>query len=367
MSPPSHAVIVGAGLMGTSAALALGAQGWQVWLSDRDRKAEALGADISGAHQGLPDARAELSIGLVCVPPRSVVATLRDLHRLYPDLTLSDVSSTKSQVIREVESSGSLQTCFVGGHPIAGRELSGARAARADLFTGRRWVLTPGELVSPERMAQVRTMVGACGAEAVVMTPAEHDSAMALVSHLPQVTASALAAQLVKRPTATLELSGQGLRDTTRLAASDPELWEQILATNAGPVAAALRRLAQTLDEAAAALEIVDERHKDDKSMSRLMSPVVEVLAAGRRGRQRIGGKHGASARSYEAVPVVISDEPGALGRLLVAAGAVGVNVEDVAIEHSPGQPVGLVALWVEPRSASQLREGLARSGWAVH
>lgn len=367
MSGAPGVVIVGAGLIGTSAALALGGQGWQVWLSDRDGKAEALGADISGAQRGLPDSAALLHLGLVCVPPRFIADTLRDLHRLFPNLTLSDVASTKSHVIAEVESSPSLARCFVGGHPIAGRELSGPQAARADLFSGRPWALTPGATASAQRVEQVRTMVDACGAEAVVMTPGEHDAAVALVSHLPQVTSSALAAQLVGQPATTLDLAGQGLRDTTRLAASDSVLWEQILETNAGPVATALRRLAATLTEAAAALETVGQGMKDDKSMSRSMSPVVEVLAAGRRGRALIAGKHGASARSYEAVPVVIPDEPGALGRLLQAAGAAGVNVEDVAIEHSPGQPVGLVALWVEPAAARPLREGLAQAGWAVH
>ena len=181
------------------------------------------------------------------------------------------------------------------------------------------------------------------------MTAAEHDEAVAKVSHVPQLVASVLAAQLRDLDQAELELAGQGLRDTVRIAASDPELWADIIArtrTLCGPACSRSSRSA---------------------GAARRHGPALQCSSQGREGHARIPGKHGAPAIEYAVVPVVIPDEPGALARLFASAGEAGINIEDVAIEHSPGQPVGLVELFVVPEKAEAMARALTTRGWSVH
>lgn len=401
-------LVVGAGLLGTSVGLAVRSAGWPVWMSDTDQRAESLACDLGAGEPGVPDDPPDLV--LVAVPPAATAAVIQEFYQLFPNATFTDVASVKSQVLLDLETfqadstrtvarsravSGAVPPTavglatgvgspaargplsqFVGGHPLAGRERSGPEAARADLFEGQPWVLSPTDTVPRWRLDQVRALVEAAGGLPVLMGAAEHDAAVAVVSHLPQLTASALAARLVDAPDGALALAGSGLRDTTRVAASDPDLWLQILSANAGPVAGVLDRLADDLAAVAAGLRALSRDRLDDESIKRdienstaltARATVRAVLAAGQAGRARIPGKHGGRAVDYAVVPVVVPDEPGSLARLFVAAGEAGVNIEDVAIEHSPGQPVGLVELSVAPGLVDELTRALRERGWLVH
>lgn len=394
---PLRVLVVGAGLLGTSVGLALRVAGWPVWVSDVDAHAEALAADLGAGERGWPAAAPDLV--LVAVPPVATSAVILDVCRKYPESTLTDVASVKSKVIDDLESfapslskleasAGSgggspgsrwappLLARYVGGHPLAGRERSGPAAARGDLFAGQPWVLSPGPTVPEWRVAQVRSLVEAVGGLPVVQSAASHDAAVALVSHLPQLVASLLAARLVEAPDEALALAGSGLRDTTRVAGSDAELWTQILQANAGPMAFLLDRLAGDLDQVRAAMRtLAADRHKgkstkrdgEESAIQEARDVLHGLLAAGRAGRARIPGKHGGRAVEYAVVPVVVPDQPGALARLFVAAGEAGVNIEDVSIEHSPGQPVGLVELRVAHELADELGLALRERGWMVH
>jgi prephenate dehydrogenase len=213
------------------------------------------------------------------------------------------------------------------------------------------------------------------------MDPATHDRAVAVVSHLPQLAASLVAARLLDCGPEALALVGQGAKDVTRLAASDPELWVQILSSNASAVAAVLGEVAADLDRARGALEALgapegsltlagpvdtpSNRDVDISIQPRLA--LADLLTRGRDGRRLVAGKHGGPPTVFAAVPVVVADRPGELARLFAAAGEAGVNVEDVAIEHSPGQPVGLVELSVRPGAVTVLVEALRAAGWSVH
>ena len=237
-------------------------------------------------------------------------------------------------------------------------------------------MLTPTGEATPEAVAAVQALVLDCGAQPVVSDARGHDDAVAVVSHVPQLVASLTAARLVDAEPATLNLAGQGLRDMTRIADSDPELWSEIVAANAGPVLSVLDDLAADLDRIRSELRSIGSstrRQLHDKETDRLIdiaskAPVTKALIErGNEGRGRLPGKHGAAPVEFAIVPVVVSDRPGELARLLVASGAAGVNVEDVAIEHSPGQPVGLVELAVRPEVARLLADALRADGWSVH
>jgi prephenate dehydrogenase len=243
---------------------------------------------------------------------------------------------------------------------MAGRERSGPGAAQADLFEGRPWVLVEGD-ADARSLDVAATLLRVCGAMAVRMTADEHDAAVALVSHVPHVAASLVAARLAADEDTSLSLAGQGVTDVTRIAASDPELWVDILAGNAGPVGRILRALRADLDGAIAAL---DELGVDPGSGGGALR---DLLVRGNSGRSRLPGKHGAPPTSYVVLPVVVADRPGELARLLTDAGKAGVNVEDVRIEHSRGQPVGLVELSVQPGLEAPLAAALTDSGWVVH
>lgn len=349
---PRSVLVIGSGLIGASIGLGLRRRGTRVWLLDADPEAVELARSRGAGEPGPPDS--DPDVVLVAVPPARAASVVIGALRTYLTSTVSDVASTKTHLQAEVESSASDISRFVPGHPLAGREISGAGAARADLFADRVWALTPSESTDPARTAQVAAMATSLGALVVRTTPEAHDRAVALTSHTPQVVSSLVAAGLAPLDEADVRLSGQGLRDVTRLASSDPGLWTEILTSNAGPVAEALDGLVERL---AAVRDGLRDGRADD---------VRAALAAGVAGSRHVPGKHGSQPVAYAAVPVVIADRPGELGRLFAAVGASGVNLEDVRIDHAQGRPTGIVELEVRPERAADLAAGLRAAGYEV-
>jgi prephenate dehydrogenase len=185
------------------------------------------------------------------------------------------------------------------------------------------------------------------------MPAADHDQAVALVSHLPQLISSLLAKQLAGKPVSWLELSGGGLRDTTRIAASDPSLWKEIIAANSSAITPLLKSLAADLNALISNIESE--------------SFLAGVIKDGQAGRALIPGKHGGKAREYTHLPIVIEDKPGQLAAIFDECAKVSVNIEDLAIEHSPGQETGLITLAVSHADAMTLKAHLESEGWDVH
>jgi prephenate dehydrogenase len=355
-------VVVGTGLIGTSAALALRRAGADVWLSDADPAVATLAAELGAGHvlpgDGVPGGPADVAV--IAVPPASVAPVLAAAQRAGLARSYTDVASIKAQPLAQARDAGCDIARYVPSHPLAGRERSGPAAARADLFLGRTWALCPAPESAPDAVAAVTALAVACGAEPVVTDAATHDRWVALISHAPHVVAAALAAQLAAPsvPAGALELAGQGLRDTTRIAVGDTALWRQILTGNAGPVAEVLTAVARDLTQAAEDLT--------ESSNPASHKELTSLLDQGREGVARIPGKHGGPARAFAGVQVVISDRPGELARLFGAAAAAGINIEDVGIEHSPGAPLGVAELSVRPEAAGPLITALADAGWPV-
>ena len=350
-------LVVGTGLIGTSIALALGARGHRVLLADADSANLRVAADMTGA---TPDTGEPAGVAVVAVPPQATAAVAAQLLRDARAETVTDTAGIKSGPLREITAAlanGPAVARYVGGHPLAGRERSGPRAAREDLFAGRPWVLTPGAASSPAAMRDARWLAEACQASPVVMSVDEHDRAVAITSHLPQIVASALAAQLGGESDAVIGLVGRGLRDMTRIAASDAQLWAGIAAGNAGPLREVLERFDETLRDVTAAL---------GESPAAAEASVRELVLRGGDGRRRMPGKHGGAPRAYRTVPVVVRDTPGQMARLLADAADAGVNIEDLRVDHAPGLPVGVIELFVAPESEAALSAALAGRGWTV-
>ncbi|QXE37583.1 prephenate dehydrogenase [Streptomyces sp. GMY02] len=356
------ALVIGTGLIGTSAALALAGRGVTVHLSDHDpsraRTAAALGAGTDEA----PDGPVDLAV--VAVPPTHVATTLATAMRHGAARGYLDVASVKGGPRRELAALGLAMSSYIGTHPMAGKERSGPLAATADLFDGRPWVLTPTRDTDTEVLNLALELVALCRAVPVVMDADAHDRAVALVSHTPQLVSSMVAARLEEADETAVRLCGQGIRDVTRIAASDPAMWVEILSANPGPVADVLAGIAADLGETVEALRALQS--SDEEKRRGGAAGIEDVLKRGNAGRTRMPGKHGAAPAAYEVVAVLVSDRPGELARIFADAGHAGVNVEDVRIEHATGQQAGLVQLMVEPSAAPVLSAALRERGWSI-
>lgn len=344
--------IIGSGLIGTSIGLALAARGVQVEMLDRDQKAQKLAQDLIASEiTDTPE------VILFAIPASALAESFEGQFKLNPGSKFIDIASVKNKPQVDVSRIKGAAERFLATHPMAGREVGGAASARADLFEGRTWIYCPtfvdGPKVDLDVLEAGLWLINSLGATPVSMSASHHDSAVALVSHLPQIVASLLAAQLKGAKSEDLDLAGGGLRDTTRIAASDPELWQEIIASNAQEILPLLINLQNDLDSL---INSLDDPLK-----------VGSVIAAGNEGRAKIPGKHGGKAREYTQLPVVIEDKPGQLAALFDECAKAAVNVEDLTIEHSPGQFTGLITLALSASDALILQKHLEESGWNVH
>lgn len=343
--------IIGAGLLGTSVALACRRAGLEVLLSDVSaehvRTASALGAGRPRADGDRPQ------LIVVAVPPDHLgpaIAAALDAG----DAVVTDVGSVKTGPLAAVADHPRASR-YVGGHPMAGSERSGPLAATADLFEGRPWAVAADPGADPDAVALVVELAELCAAVVVRLSPEDHDRAVARTSHVPHLLASLAAGRLADAPAEHLRLSGQGVRDVTRVAAGSPELYGQIVAANADAVLGLLGEVRGELDVLIAAIAAADG------------DALGTLLEQGVAGTRAIPGKHGGPVRPTASVFVSVPDEPGVLAHLFAAAGESGVNIEDVHIDHDLGRQVGLVELIVEESRAAHLLESLESRGWATH
>lgn len=359
--------VVGTGLLGASIGMALRGHGHRVLLADTSPTSLALARDLGAGepHMDAPQPEDTPEVVVVATPPDVAAEVVAAELAQWPDAIVTDVASVKQTVLARLSGlvGPEALTRYVGSHPMAGRERSGAVAAQDDLFEGRTWVVVPHSRTRADAVETVATLARATGAAVVQMSAAEHDNAVAAVSHLPQVAASLVAARLRELPEDAVALAGQGVRDVTRIAASDPLLWTQILAGNAPSVAPVLEALAADLERVRAAVDSLGS----DEDPSGGRGVLAQTIAAGQHGQARLPGKHGADATTYTSLVVVVPDEPGQLGRLFTEMGEAGVNLEDIRLEHAEGRPVGLAEVWVLPSAVERLRDALAANGWSVH
>ncbi len=243
--------IVGVGLIGGSVGLCLRARGLasRVIGVGRDRAkldlAVHLGAiDEGRSHAG--SAAAEADVVVVCTPVSRIASDCRELALSAGDRVLiTDVGSTKAAIVEDVGRDPRAARVFCGAHPIAGSEKQGVGAARADLFEGRTCVVTPSDVTPADRLDRARGFWSGVGCRVEVMSPEEHDRALALTSHLPHVVASAVAGAVGPD---LGHLAAGSFRDVTRVASADADLWAAIFLANRGPVLDALCLFRDRLD-----------------------------------------------------------------------------------------------------------------------
>jgi prephenate dehydrogenase len=340
--------IVGSGLIGTSIGLGLVQRGVQVQMVDSDVKAQSLANDLIG---GVSISNPDLVV--LAMPTSQLAAVIREENQLNPQSTFIDVGSVKNEVVLHVETISGLSERFLPTHPMAGREIGGASSARADLFQGRSWILTPSADLESASRQLVLELIEDLGATPIELSALDHDRAVARISHLPQIASSLIAKQLTGTPPEWMELAGQGLRDTTRIAGSDESLWKEIIYSNRSELQQLLINLQNDVQSMIDSLEDPQQ--------------IAHLIAQGRAGKALIPGKHGGKAREYFYLPIVIDDKPGQLGAIFNECAAMDVNVEDLNIEHSPGQLSALITLALSESDAEKLSTHLTSIGWNVH
>lgn len=347
--------IVGAGLLGASVGLGLRSVGVDVIIADSSPANLALAFDY-GAGRPARDTD-DPTLIVVAVPPDVTAAVVAAELARFPDALVTDVASVKVAPLAALNAADADILRYIGSHPLAGRERGGAISARADLFIGRPWVITLHDSIPAGQIGVIQDLALDLGAVPVTMTAEQHDSSVALVSHVPQVISTLLAKQLLGSAESAISLAGQGLRDTTRIASSDPELWVQILSSNSVDIVSVLRGFQADLDRVVAALE-----QPGDPAARQT---VAELLASGNAGVARIPGKHGQDRR-FSQIVVMVADKPGELARLLTEIGHTGVNMEDLRLEHSPGAQIGLAEISVVPEVEQRLADELEAGGWKI-
>lgn len=333
--------IAGTGLIGASIGLGLGRAGWTVsgWDPDPATLEQALA--VSAIHESAESyaalVGAPVDVVVLAGPPAAVIEQAASLET---DALVLDVAGVKHAVV-----AGARPSRFVGTHPMAGREVTGPKGASPALFRGASWVVVTDSAADAD-LAATEEILSELGAEVVRMTAAEHDAAVAMISHLPQVLAAALVNEAADRTNA-LDLAAGSFRDLTRVAASDPDLWVDLLGNNAFEVRAAIDDLLNRLGRVSAALE------QDDSGAIR------EFLGRGQRLRRSL-------APPVVAVRVALADEPGELARVGRAFGASAVDVRDLQLRHAPHGGGGVLTVSVRPGEAETLQTALGDEGLLI-
>jgi len=327
-SPNNRAAVVGTGLIGGSIGLALRRRGWWVTGRDRDAAHGARALELGALDAVGEDLTAEITF--VATPAGAVVGEV--LTALSGGGIVTDVAGVKGPIVAAVANPR-----FVGGHPMAGSEQEGVDGADADLFEGATWVLTPHDATDPGSYARLRAVVSSVGANVVAVPADRHDELVAMVSHVPHLTAAALmtmAAQTAEEHGTLLRLAAGGFRDMTRVAAGHPGIWPDVCAENRHGITETLDRLMAELGRMRQLVATGDREG------------ILEVLERAREARINLP----ISAPKPEDVVeirVPIPDRPGVLADVTTLLGRLDINIYDLEIAHSAEGDRGVLLLVV--------------------
>ena len=328
--------------------MGLRAAGWHVTGRDRSPDHEVAALTAGAIDQIGDDADAQLCI--LAVPVGEVVAQAH-VALANSSAVVTDVGSVKSGIVAAVT-----DPRFVGGHPMAGSEQDGVAGSDPMMFAGSTWVLTPGPTTSPDAYALVQAAVGELGAEVVVLDPDEHDRVVAMVSHVPHLTAVTLMRMASARSAqhaSVLRLDAGGFRDMTRIAAGSPAIWPDICVENRDAICDALDEL---IDELTALRGVVADADR---------SELLSSLTAARSARLSLPTTVPLPERIVE-LRVLVPDRPGVLAEVTAAASDAGVNIYDIEIAHSAEGPRGVLILVVGDDESPGLTSRLDALGYRV-
>lgn len=336
--------VLGVGLIGGSIGLALRERGLAEvtgYVRNPDKAAECVerGA-VDRIETSIEAAVADADVVICCAAVGALTAMARQALAAAPaGCVVTDVGSTKREL---VEALGEDER-FIGGHPLAGAETAGVANARADLYEGARWYLTPTASSSGMLYDRLQRLVKDLGATPVAIDAVEHDEAVAVVSHLPHVMANQLAAQ--GRPgTERLGALAPSLRDGTRVAGANPAIWGEIYATNHEAIVTAIREAIRGLEEAATVIGTADPER------------IAAWQAAAAAERAALSSTETEAGPTHE-LRVLVPNRPGILAELALALGKAGVNISDMSLDPAPDMSSGAISIWVAGEGEAEKAE----------
>lgn len=346
---PGRAMVIGTGLIGGSVGMALRANGWHVSGTDTSPGAAARAVQLGALDVEDEDRSADLIV--VATPVHvaaKIIADVLSSRGWNPGAVITDVGSVKGPLVAAVD-----HPRFVGGHPMAGSEQFGIDGASAELFIGATWVLTPTSTTDPDAYALVRSVLAEFGANVLALDPFEHDRLVAVVSHVPHLTAATLmtlAADLGEEHGALLQLAAGGFRDMTRIAAGQPTIWPGICDDNADAIVATLDLL---IDSLGAMRRRVAERDLD--------SLLIELERAAT--ARRALSERAPRPEELVEVRIPVQDRPGVVAEVALLATELGINIFDVEIAHSVEGDRGVLVVVIDAHRAPTLTEALGTRG----
>jgi prephenate dehydrogenase len=333
--------VIGTGLIGTSAALAGSRMpDWTIcgWDANQDSLDAAAARGALKASASLADAVGAADAIIVAVPVGESVSTVSEvLAAASQEALVTDVGSTKSLVVDAIE-----DPRFVGGHPMAGGETAGPANARADLFEGATWYLTPRESTAGIQLDLAFRIVSEFGARPRTVRADAHDRILATVSHLPHVFANLLvgeAASMLASEDEPLRAVGPSFRDAVRVAGSPSSIWTDIYLANAERLVQRLASVETTLAEVRAMLESGD---RDG------LTAWNDIAAAQRAKLISESNALGPAA----ALEVSVENRPGVLAGIALALADAGIDVADLQLQPAADRASGTIVLWIEGESA---------------
>jgi prephenate dehydrogenase len=291
---------------------------------------------VTRACGSLEEAASGADLVFVCTPVRLVAEHVKAARAAAPPhAVISDVGSTKGPLMRAL--SPHEQRRCVGGHPLCGSETAGVANARASLYEGATYFVTPGAHVDADAYQLLYGFLGEIGARPVAVDPEEHDRLMAVVSHLPHVLANVLMSQAGQHTGArdALLSAGPSFRDLTRIAGSNRRIWTDIFLENRAALLASLATFQDGLQEVLEALAANDAGRLGD-TIARAAEQRERMLAAG-----------SLAARDLYRLIIPVSDRPGVFSEIMVALGDAGINVEDLAMHHMSAELGGTLTVYV--------------------
>jgi prephenate dehydrogenase len=344
---PPRAQLIGTGLIGASVGLALRARGWHFTGTDVADGRAARAVELGACYDEGVDAAADLVV--VATPVGEIVEQVHVALRACPQAVVTDVGGVKGPIVGAID-----DPRFVGGHPMAGSEQLGVEGASASLFDGNAWVLCPGEHTSDRAYATVRELVASTGAEVLTLDAMRHDELVAVVSHVPHLTAAALvtvARDRSEEHRALLRLAAGGFRDMTRIAAGSPAIWPDVCAQNREAILDTMDRL------------LVELGHLRQVVAGADRGALLGALGEAQRVRRNLPTRPTRDVAQAE-LRVPIPDRPGALAAVAVLATDLGVNLRSVETIDASETSGGVVVLQVALADVERLQTGLLDAGF---
>lgn len=355
--------IVGAGLLGGSLAAAFKQQSDDYEVVGYNHNPGAVAEGIARgimdrAAESIEEAAADADVVFICVPVGYIPEfSIRAAKAAKPGAIITDVGSTKTTIVAEVEPQVPAGVHFIGGHPMAGSEKTGVAAANPALFKNAHYLLTPTLKTDMVAYKKLHSMLTSIGANVLAIEPQKHDRAVAIISHLPHMLAAVLmnlASSETNHTENVLMLAAGGFKDTTRIAAGSPRMWIDICLDNRDAILYSIDKMGDMLSALRSEIDSADR------------DAIADMLERAQKGRLNLPAALGKEIGQLYEIYIPVSDKPGVISDITLTVGQLGVNIEDIEILHATEHSGTLRLMIPEKDNADRVAKALIERGYEV-